>query len=67
MSRHWFAANRRSIRRDARSGGPHGQLYDIAKDPTESVNVYLQHPDVVARLTALLDRYQQEVYSRAMP
>jgi hypothetical protein len=28
--------------------------------------VYLQHPDVVARLTALLDRYRQQGYSRAM-
>lgn len=47
-------------------GGPQGQLYDLAKDPAESDNVYLQHPDVVARLTALLDRYRQQGYSRAM-
>jgi hypothetical protein len=47
-------------------GGPQGQLYDIAKDLTESENVYLQHPDVVARLTALLDRYTRQGYSRAM-
>jgi arylsulfatase A len=47
-------------------GGPVGQLYDLAKDPTESQNVYLQHPDVVARLTALLERYQNQGYSRAM-
>ena len=30
-------------------------------------NVYFQHPAVVARLTALLDRYKQQGYSRAMP
>ena len=47
-------------------GGPQGQLYDLARDPAESENVYLQHPDVVARLTALLDRYRQQGYSRAM-
>ena len=47
-------------------GGPQGQLYDLAKDPAESDNVYLQHPDVVVRLTALLDRYRQQGYSRAM-
>jgi hypothetical protein len=41
-------------------------LYDLAKDPAESDNVYLQHPDVVARLTALLDRYRRQGYSRAM-
>ena len=47
-------------------GGPQGQLYDLAKDPEETDNVYLKYPDVVARLTALLDRYRQQGYSRAM-
>jgi arylsulfatase A-like enzyme len=49
---------------DPASGGPEGQLYDLSQDPTESDNVYLQHPDVVRRLTALLERYQQQGYSR---
>jgi arylsulfatase A len=47
-------------------GGPQGQLYDLAKDPIESENVYQQHPDVVARLTALLDLYRQQGHSRVM-
>ncbi|HEY2016806.1 MAG TPA: sulfatase-like hydrolase/transferase [Bryobacteraceae bacterium] len=47
-------------------GGPPGQLYDLSKDPAEADNVYLQHPDVVARLSALLDRYRQQGHSRAM-
>lgn len=47
-------------------GGPAGQLYDLATDPAESDNVYLKHPDVVARLTALLDRYREQGYSRPM-
>ncbi len=51
---------------DPAPGGPQGQLYDLAKDPAESENVYLQHPDVVARLTALLDRYRRQGYSRGM-
>jgi arylsulfatase A-like enzyme len=51
---------------DPAPGGPRGQLYDLAKDPTESEDVYLRHPDVVARLTALLERYQKQGYSRAL-
>ena len=47
-------------------GGPQGQLYDLAKDPEETDNVYLQHPDVVARLTAQLDHYRQQGYSRTI-
>lgn len=54
------------VHEDAAPGGPPGQLYDLTKDPGESENVYLKHPDVVARLTALLDRYRQQGYSRAM-
>lgn len=45
-------------------GGPQGQLYDLSKDPAESDNVYLKYPDVVARLTALLDRYREQGHSR---
>jgi len=31
-------------------GDPEGQLYDLAADPSESTNLYREHPDVVARL-----------------
>ncbi len=41
-------------------GEPAGQLYDMAKDPRETKNVYAEHPDVVASLAALLQRYQTE-------
>jgi arylsulfatase A-like enzyme len=51
---------------DPTPGGPAGQLYDLSKDPAESDNVYVKHPEVVARLTALLDRYRQQGYSRKM-
>jgi len=45
-------------------GGPQGQLYDLAQDPGETTNVYQQHPEIVGRLTALLERYQREGRSR---
>ncbi|HTP34561.1 MAG TPA: sulfatase-like hydrolase/transferase [Candidatus Acidoferrales bacterium] len=45
-------------------GGPEGQLYDLSKDPEETVNLYQQHPEIVARLTALLERYRREGRSR---
>jgi arylsulfatase A len=45
-------------------GGPQGQLYHISKDPTEADNMWLKHPDVVATLTALLEKYKREGRSR---
>lgn len=46
------------------SGEPPGQLYDLAKDPVESNNLYKQRPDIVARLEALLEKYKREGRSR---
>jgi arylsulfatase A-like enzyme len=45
-------------------GGPTGQLYDLDTDPGETRNVWVASPDVIARLTALLTRYQVEGRSR---
>jgi arylsulfatase A-like enzyme len=36
-------------------GGPVGQLYNLAEDPSETTNLYLEKPDVVERLMLLLD------------
>ncbi|HEV2274074.1 MAG TPA: sulfatase-like hydrolase/transferase, partial [Acidobacteriaceae bacterium] len=47
-------------------GGPRGQLYDIAADPQELHNLYQQRPEIVERLTRLLEKYQQQGYSRPM-
>jgi arylsulfatase A len=47
-------------------GGPKGQLYHIGKDPTEADNVWLQHPEIVARLTTLLEKYQRQGFSRPL-
>jgi arylsulfatase A-like enzyme len=51
---------------DPAPGGPKGQLYNLADDPREENNVYLEHPEIVAHLTALLEKYQQQGYSRPM-
>ncbi len=44
--------------------GPQGQLYNLAKDPSESQNLWQKHPEKVKRLTALLERIQQQGFSR---
>lgn len=40
-------------------GGPKGQLYNMATDPIESENLYLKHPEIVARLRVLLAKKRQ--------
>jgi arylsulfatase A len=40
--------------------GPPGQLYNMQTDPAETANVYARHPDIVKRLSALLDKYRTE-------
>ncbi len=47
-------------------GGPSGQLYDLSKDPGEQYNLYQKYPDIVDRLTTLLERYRRQGYSRPM-
>ncbi|NLE58731.1 MAG: arylsulfatase [Planctomycetes bacterium] len=46
-------------------GGPKGQLYDMQADPAETKNLWIDHPDVVERLTLLLEKYQRE--GRSVP
>ena len=38
-------------------GLPPVQLYNLARDPAERHNVQDQHPELVARLTGLLEKY----------
>ncbi len=45
-------------------GGPRGQLYNLAKDIRQQNNVYLENPQIVERLHALLERYKKQGYSR---
>jgi len=36
-------------------GEPEGQLYHLADDPSETRNVWKQHPEIVARLAGRLE------------
>jgi arylsulfatase A-like enzyme len=40
-------------------GGPQGQLFNLADDPKEENNLWLQEPEVVERLTTILNRYRE--------
>ncbi|MCL4692693.1 MAG: sulfatase-like hydrolase/transferase, partial [Candidatus Hydrogenedentes bacterium] len=44
---------------------PPGQLYNMADDPQEQTNLYLERPEVAAELDALLKRYRDE--GRSVP
>ncbi|MDA1049902.1 MAG: arylsulfatase [Planctomycetota bacterium] len=46
------------------AGGPGGQLYNLADDPTEATNVWIEYPDIVARLSARLTKLQAAGRSR---
>lgn len=39
---------------------PPVQLYDMANDPAETNNVQAAHPDIVAKMTVLLEKYVKE-------
>lgn len=41
-------------------GGPKGQLYNLTTDPKESENLYLKHPEIVARLRASLEQIREK-------
>jgi hypothetical protein len=51
-------------RRPPPQTAPRGQLYNLREDPGELVNVYKNFPQVVERLTALLEKYKSEGRSR---
>jgi arylsulfatase A-like enzyme len=51
---------------EPKPGGPRGQLYDLKEDPNETRNLWLDRPDMVGRLTALLERYQRQGHSRPL-
>lgn len=39
--------------------GPVGQLYNLAEDPEETTNLYLQRPEIVQELSTELDRIKE--------
>ena len=47
-------------------GDPPGQLYDIGADRHEDRNLFEEHPDVVARLAEILQRYKDQGHSRTL-
>ncbi|QGJ70227.1 Choline-sulfatase [Planctomycetales bacterium 10988] len=40
--------------------GPQGQLYHLATDLSETKNLYMEHPEIVKKLEAILKRYQEQ-------
>ena len=46
---------------------PIGQLYNLKDDPGETKNLYNQQPQIVKRLTALLDKIRHEPSARRAP
>jgi len=46
-------------REEPADGGPVGQLYDLASDPSEQSNVWAERPDVVNHLSSLLDGFHR--------
>ncbi|MBN2307482.1 MAG: arylsulfatase [Candidatus Hydrogenedentes bacterium] len=51
---------------EPKAGEALGQLYDMEADPAEAKNVWLEYPEVVERLTAILDRYIEDGRSRPL-
>jgi len=51
--------------RRPRSGAA-GQLYNLANDPYEKNNLWEKHPEIVERLTKLLEKYKKQGYSRPL-
>ena len=47
-------------------GEPEGQLYNLNDDPGEQKNLWAGQPEIVKRLSDLLERYKQQGYSRPM-
>lgn len=45
-------------------GKPEGQLYNLAVDSLETNNVYRQNPEIVKQLSATLEQYKEQGFSR---
>lgn len=51
---------------DPAAGGPQGQLYNLATDPDEKHNMYQERPEIVERLSKLLETYKRQAHTRPM-
>ena len=47
-------------------GEPEGQLYNMEDDLAETMNLWSKHPEIVERLTTLLEKYKRQGYSRPL-
>jgi len=47
--------------------GPFPELYNLEEDIAEENNVAADHPEIVARLTAILDEYKADLAANARP
>jgi arylsulfatase A-like enzyme len=56
ITEHGSGGFTKPARREPAEGEPPGQLYHLLDDPTESTNVWLEHPEVVSILSAALER-----------
>jgi arylsulfatase A-like enzyme len=53
-------------RYEPKPGEPEGQLYDMENDLAESRNLWNERPEIVKRLTNLLERYKRQGHSRPL-
>ena len=53
-----LAMSEHQVEPPAQEGGPPGQLYHLDSDPSETRNVYADHPEIVRRLSARLKAIQ---------
>lgn len=57
----WKLLHASGFGRERFAGEPQFELYDVLNDPTESMNVALEHADVVARLRSAYDNWFDDV------
>jgi len=57
----WKLLHASGFGRERFDGEPQFELYDVLSDPTESMNVALEHSDVVARLRSAYDNWFDDV------
>ncbi len=51
---------------EPKPGGPAGQLYNLQDDMAESNNLWSKHPQIVERLTRLLEKYKEQGHTRPL-
>lgn len=56
-----------NVHRPEGSTAPEHELYDFARDPLDRVNVAAAHPDVVKRLSGLIDSWRKDAVAKRLP